>query len=269
MKKNIFSILFVFACLVSFQCKQTNEPDAKKNFASNITETSAEGPFSFVGTIDLGDWDPSSYGHLTLTEDYWIGWASTDTIGVSPFSSNSIRVHNLSQSSLWVKTIISLPFKCSIDSINLNSKQTSTVDLTIDTNLVGQDTLILGTLSLAVGNDKPINYAVCWAKPKSNGGIVVERSDSKDCLFPAYPNPADGSISLNYSVKKDQMILLYVLNSELQPIDTLVNGFNKAGTYQYTWLTTSDERSKLTSGIYRIVYQSDSYSRYGDIYFQK
>ena len=269
MKEKILSILLLFVCLASFQCKQTSEPEGKKDLSSDITETSAEGPYSFIGTIDLNDWDPSSYGHLIINQDYWIDRASTDTICVSSSSSNSIRVHNLSQSSLPVKATIPLPFTCSIDSINLNYKQTATVNLSIDTNLVDQDTLIIRTFSLAVRNGNQIGFIVRWMKPKTNGGIVVEKVNSKDCLFPAYPNPADGSISINYSVMKDQMVLLYVLNSELQPIDTLVNDFNKAGSHHYTWLPTSQERSKLTSGIYRIVYKTDSYSRFGDILLQK
>lgn len=266
MRKIILTAILCLICLIFFQCKQTTEPVQQNDSVTGITETGSESPADFIGTLDLHDWDPSSYQHLTITKNYWIDKATTDTISISGDNVTPLKIHNLSQTTLEVAITVSLPFHCSIDSISIAGGQTGILNLTIDTNSVGTDTIIIQSIHLAFSNNDQLQYVVGWAKPRyTGGGVVVIGIPLKNRLYPAYPNPASGPIAFSYSLSSDQTVFLYVLNDKLEPVDTLDHSFKKAGLYLYNWRTTIEGQSKFQAGYYRVVLKTDAYSRSGDI----
>ena len=266
MRKTILAAILCVTCIILNQCQNTTEPVQQGNSITGITETGAEGPGDFIGTLDLHDWDPSSYKHLTVAKNYWIDKATTDTISIPGDTVTPLKIHNLSQSTLEVTVTVSLPFHCSIDSISIAGGQTGILNLTIDTNSVGTDTLVIQPIHLSFSNNDQLQYVVGWAKPRSTGGGVVEVGiPLKNCLYPAYPNPASGVISFSYSLGSDQTVFLTVLNDKLELVDTLDHSFKKAGVYIYNWLTTVEEQSKFQAGYYRVALKTDAYSRSGDI----
>ena len=255
-------------CFIFYQCKHTTEPIQQNVSVSGITETGTQGPMDFVGALDLNDWDPASYEHLTIKQNYWVDKAVTDTISISGGIAVPLKIHNLSQTILKAIIAVSVPFQCSNDSVSIQGGQTETLSLTVDTNLVGNDTLIVRQITITVFNEQ-LHYVVGWAKPRNSGGIVVVEIARKDCLYPAYPNPANGYFAFSYSISTDRTVCLYVLNDKLVPVDTLENSYKKAGTHIYYWLTTTEQQAKFQAGYYRVVLQTDAYSRSGDILLSK
>jgi hypothetical protein len=268
--KKIISLIIVFCLgIMMFQCKSILEPIPSDQTVGGITET-GNNPTDYLGSIDLTDWDPSFYQHLTIRENFWIDRALTDTISASANYNNPVKIHNLSQSDLCIKIIVSSPFMCSQDSITILSDQTATVNISIDTNAVGQDTLKYDHIIFTIAGNDQLQFVLGWRKPSHSGGVVeVSIIPPRNLLFPAYPNPADGYIILEFSLKEKQFAILRVLDYTLRPMDTLLQNVFNAGMHSYRWLSTKEERNKYPSGLYRIVFETDHYTRFGDILLQK
>jgi len=270
MRRFLVAIILCCSAFIFYHCRHTAEPLQQYDGISGISETGPTGPDDFTGTLDLNDWDPVSYAHLTIRQNFWINKALTDTLSIYGGSVVPLKFHNLSQDVLRLVITVPPPFRCSSDSISIQSGQTQTLNLTADTTAVGNDTLIGRSMTLSVMNNEQLHYTLCWIKPRPpGGGVVVSLLPWKDCLYPAYPNPANGYFSLSFSISTDRFVLFYILNDKFEPVDTLACEYKKAGTYQYNALTTPDQKARLQAGYYRVVLQTDAYSRYGDIEFIK
>jgi len=266
MKEKFLKIFIVILGLIFFQCNQTNEPSGEK--VQGITETGVAGPDYFIGTIDLNDWDPSSYEHLTVKEDYWINISLNDTIGTN----SQVGLNNTSISGLYFKVKVSSPFYFSNDSIYVAPHSFGKTVINIDTTLIGLDSLIIGKVTMSISDGKKFEYTSRWMKPKPREdtiSVVREGLNLKDQLLPAYPNPGDGSFRINFSIKKGQVVKLFVLNSNLGRVATLIDEYKSAGSYSYGWMEGVEEKAKYNSGIYRIMMQTDTYSKSGDVLLQK
>jgi hypothetical protein len=257
------SLLFIY-------CDQRTDPGQSQTLrVIGITETGPDGPDDFIGTIDQHDWDIASYKYLTLTDRYWI-YPTIDTFFIS--SSQTIKLHNLSQFPLSAVFSVSLPFTSSSDSIFLSPLETASVYFNIDSNAIGQSTSVFGELNITISASERYKYFLIWTKPfqqGTSGGVSSPARIPITSLYPAYPNPADGSVRIVYSINAVQNVRLYVLDDKLHVVDTLVHGYQNAGMYAYTWLATTEELAKFSSGMYRIEMQTDSYYSSGDVLLQR
>lgn len=262
------SVCFLLT-LTLIYCDRATGPGNQSTRVSGITETGPDGPDDLIGTIDQHDWDPTFYAYLTMTDRYWM-YPVSDTIFASPY--RIIKIHNLSEFPMSVVISASEPFMTSRDSIFLSPLETSSLYFNIDSNVIGQNTSASGEASITISPSEQYKYFLRWTRPPqrgTGGGVYAAVPKPIDCLYPAYPNPATGYITIEYSVHAVQAVRLYVLDDKLRVVDTLVNGYQNAGTYLYTWLTTSEEWAKFPAGMYRIEMQTGSYYCVGDVQLQK
>jgi hypothetical protein len=264
--KKLYTILILLCSSVIFcHCHHADEPNKSEVSVSGITETGSSGPYNFIGNIDFSDWDPSSYSHLTINKNYWIDIAPTDTLSIG----SSLRIHNLLSTSMSIQIQISSKFTCTANNISLSTSETKALGVGLDSVAIGTDTVANGTITIIFSSSEQLNYAIHWNKPKQgHGGVVHVASPTINCLYPAYPNPAEGSITIAYSINTAGLVQMFVLNDKLQTIDTIINSYQVAGSHAYTWLTTTQQRAKYSSGIYRICLQAGSYKCSGDILLQ-
>lgn len=82
-------------------------------------------------------------------------------------------------------------------------------------------------------------------------------------ITPAYPNPSDGSITINFSNEISTPLSIYIIDKEGNTVDMLLlNEFISAGNHQYNWNLNIDD------GIYRIIFESENeegFYCYGDV----
>ncbi|HVO76143.1 MAG TPA: T9SS type A sorting domain-containing protein, partial [Ignavibacteriaceae bacterium] len=91
-----------------------------------------------------------------------------------------------------------------------------------------------------------------WARFNPDSTTITGIKERNKNIQPAeytlsqnYPNPFNPSTKIQYSVSNPGFIKLTVYNILGQQVETLVNGFKNAGTYEITW-----NASNLSSGIY-------------------
>jgi hypothetical protein len=85
-----------------------------------------------------------------------------------------------------------------------------------------------GPVSVTVGENIPAEYA----------------------LMPAFPNPATGSATIHYSLKRSGPASLSIYNIAGQAVKTLAQGYQQAGHYSVSWDGRDDRGVKVANGIY-------------------
>jgi hypothetical protein len=88
------------------------------------------------------------------------------------------------------------------------------------------------------------------ALPVSVDDPVEENLPSTISLSQNYPNPFNPATSIDYSVPNNSDVSLDVFNIIGQKVKTLVNGKVNAGNHSITWDGTSENGSKVASGVY-------------------
>ena len=91
--------------------------------------------------------------------------------------------------------------------------------------------------------------------PDITGVKQIETIPSKFELSQNYPNPFNPTTDIKYSITKSGFISLKVFNILGQEVATLYQGFQKAGSYDFSF-----DASKLASGVYLYRLQSDGLS---------
>lgn len=74
-----------------------------------------------------------------------------------------------------------------------------------------------------------------------------------------YPNPFNPVTTINYQIPTDQQVRLSIYNILGQEVKTLVNGEQYAGYYTIRWDGSNNSYSKLSSGTYLYVIQTENY----------
>ncbi len=80
---------------------------------------------------------------------------------------------------------------------------------------------------------------------KINGNLPSEFS-----LFPNYPNPFNPSTVISYHLPQAAFVRLTIYDITGREITKLVEGYQQAGKYNYTWNTENISGKKLSSGTY-------------------
>jgi hypothetical protein len=87
-----------------------------------------------------------------------------------------------------------------------------------------------------------------WAGP----AIGVEEGTPvlADQLFQNYPNPFNPTTSISYAVAKQSPVELTIYNVRGQTVKHLVSGIKSPGRYTVDWDGTSDQGTRVASGVY-------------------
>ncbi len=69
-------------------------------------------------------------------------------------------------------------------------------------------------------------------------------------LHPNYPNPFNSVTEIRYTLSQPGQVSLVIYNALGQPVQTLVDGLQAAGSYRVPWHPSSNEGKPLASGLY-------------------
>ena len=75
--------------------------------------------------------------------------------------------------------------------------------------------------------------------------------------FNAYPNPMQSFININYQLVEDSQINLFVIDATGRRIAELLNKYQLKGEYSTSWTINSSQESRLSTGIYYLVLQTE------------
>jgi len=98
-----------------------------------------------------------------------------------------------------------------------------------------------------------------------NGGTIGIRKINSGVpdrfyLFQNYPNPFNPSTNIKYQIIKNNVVTLKVYDLLSREIATLVNEFQKAGTYETQFSINSIANNRLPSGVYFYKLKSGDFS---------
>lgn len=84
-------------------------------------------------------------------------------------------------------------------------------------------------------------------------------------LWPAFPNPAVGSITVRFGLPVVDSVEVYILAWPERKVRSLVNGSRSAGSFGITWDLRDDDGDLLKPDIYRCVMRTGTFICHGDI----
>jgi parallel beta-helix repeat protein/predicted outer membrane repeat protein len=123
--------------------------------------------------------------------------------------------------------------------------------------------LILDTLIIE-NNDKPVHVPL-----SGKGNIVVgieERSELPKVyvLYPAYPNPFNSGITIEFDLLKQSFVTLRIYNFHGEEVSTLISKQIIPGRYRYVW-----NAGNMKSGTYLLVFTTGEFNEVRKIVLQK
>jgi hypothetical protein len=97
---------------------------------------------------------------------------------------------------------------------------------------------------------------ITWHNPISiTAAIMTVVVPTEFGLYKIYPNPFNPSTNLRYGIDHDGQTTLQVYNLQGQLIETLVNTYHAAGTYDFNW-----QPENISAGVYIVQLQSGNLS---------
>jgi Arylsulfotransferase (ASST)/Bacterial Ig-like domain/Kre9/KNH-like N-terminal Ig-like domain/Secretion system C-terminal sorting domain len=220
-KDTITSTSFTLSSLVNnkkyFWRLRTNNPAGISSWSTPYSFSTAS-PFITVTYPN---------GNETLINDstYIIRWQDnlSDTVNIELIKKgntvNTIDSGIVSATNSYKWTVPSLLSPDSTYKIRITSKNNSSV-FGISTNYFTISNKITGI---------------------TNRNLIVKKYE----LYQNFPNPFNPSTSIKYSIASNSYIKIVIYNMIGQRIETLVNSFKEAGTYNINW-----DAGNLASGIY-------------------
>ncbi len=88
-------------------------------------------------------------------------------------------------------------------------------------------------------------------------------------LYPAYPNPFNPSVTINYSVASEMDIQIRIFNLRGELITTLIDDYKSIGKYSVAWKGIDSNNNHVSSGVYIIKLTAGGFSQSQKIIFQK
>lgn len=93
-----------------------------------------------------------------------------------------------------------------------------------------------------------------------NNDNATSHSPEDFALAPAYPNPFNPKTHLNYQLKKDSQVQLFISNLLGHRVRTLVERHQSAGYYHTSWDGRNDNGVLLSSGVYFITLKTEKFT---------
>lgn len=97
----------------------------------------------------------------------------------------------------------------------------------------------------------------------------VEQIPNQFTLYPAYPNPFNPSVTINYSVASAMDIQIKIFNLRGELITTLINDFKSTGKYSIAWKGIDSNNNHVSSGVYFVRLTAGEFTQSQKIIFQK
>ncbi len=105
----------------------------------------------------------------------------------------------------------------------------------------------------------------------ASGNVISEDpgdwcpSESTAFLYPALPNPTNGSISFSFGLASAGHVRMEILSRGCIHKRTLADRDFVAGLHVLSWDFTDDQGQPLSPGIYRCVFQAAGIECHGDV----
>jgi hypothetical protein len=84
----------------------------------------------------------------------------------------------------------------------------------------------------------------------TNSINITDEIPNEFALYQNYPNPFNPSTELKFSIPTSGNVKLVIYNQLGEVVTELVNDYKGSGVYTYTWHGTSENGSKVASGVY-------------------
>lgn len=260
---------FCLLLLIGFaNCNTSTDPE-KNDKEISITETDEVGNFN--GNIDQSDWSDNSYDGIYFAKYFWFKQPKDNKIifeAKIPGEEvkNSIVFYNHSDAVLKMTSNVNLPFFVNNNNLDLlphrmHSLQVSFI-LPDSTNYIFLDTLKLNFLS---GENYWIS--LCTTIPNTDTSIVIfdPISAAKGGIYPAYPNPTNGTLTIPLAIPTSNLTIINVKDQSGNLIKTIINKILPAGFHTILWDLKDDNDKKISPGYYQILFKSGSFIGQGDI----
>ena len=85
---------------------------------------------------------------------------------------------------------------------------------------------------------------------EASKGAAASKVPPASGLVPSHPNPFNGTTAIPYRLAAPGSVRLAIYNNLGQPVRTLVNEFQAAGSYQVSWDARDDRGAAVASGVY-------------------
>ena len=253
--KCIILILLAVVFNILFSCKTSTEPE---NAYSGITETDAAG--QFIGNIDTNDWTSASYQNIYFTKNFWISpaqgiYITTNELGYT--EQQSVQIYNKGKSPIKINCQIDEPFICETDSLSIPGHTLGSIILkyTPEDTLNHMDSLYI---NLSTGD-----LFTSFVKVSYHAQPVLTIPTLPYIFYPAYPNPASGSIRFHFYLKEAKSVSLYIKDESGAIIESLLSESKlMAGRHIIHWSLSEGE---VKPGTYRVFFKSGDLTTCGDI----
>jgi hypothetical protein len=245
-------------------CDKSVDPQTKELDLSKITATGTQGPDNFIGTIDLSDWDPSSYKSIVFGKSFWIQkYSSNDTLFFGGYSAGdtidqSLKVYNWENTSLSIKLHSNNPHFSTPDSAVFQPLTLGSITISFilpDT----ANTVYNDIITLKYSAQDSLVLKIKGYRVSIGSGTVVVSLPNYFSLAPAYPNPTDGQITFVFTVPQTIDAALKIVNNRNEVVALVAQGNYRGGAHSISW------NANLENGNYRVLFEAGNYTSQGDI----
>ena len=156
-------------------------------------------------------------------------------------------------------------FILSCDNNNNDSTDSTCIGNNIYSNIKGITFTDEKGKTLSDQDDNDWQCCIGNELPKRSGDVTDDGAHIPYAITisPAYPNPSDGSITIDFSNEVSTELSIHIIDNEGNTVDMLLlDEFISAGNYEYKWNLNIDD------GIYRIIFESEDekgFYCYGDV----
>ena len=259
-------IIFLISFFFYTGCEKSTAPEVDSLKFSGITETDENG--TLIGNFDRDDWSfPNIFFNnaIQINPHTSIGFVATQinqqiTIHIK-FKNFSSDIFQLSFSQpgppFYLDKSELLLVAGSVDSI------TASFILPDTSNVIIED-----ILSIQAQSKEKIDFTLkgIWENPNEVVGVEIVSPVIKYSFLPAYPNPAQDSITFRFvNIVQVAYVNLNIIDINESVIKKLVDKIYSVGDYTVKWDLKNDNDVRVDAGLYRARIYIDDFISHGDI----
>jgi hypothetical protein len=99
--------------------------------------------------------------------------------------------------------------------------------------------------------------------------VTVEAVPTNYSLGQNYPNPFNPETAINFSIKEAGKVSLKIYSLQGQLVRTLVDEEKPVGSYSVIWNGTTDNATRLASGVYYYILKANGFEETRKLVFMK
>jgi hypothetical protein len=277
MKSNALIVILALSSYPYLACKNANEPNEElEQLFTRITATDGDG--NLRGSFDPGDWahrDVFFENTIRFTPFPRASQAAARNIAPSIVYflvdeldgsvSKKLRFENLSSTSKTVTLSgLDTPYRSTATDLTLAASSLDSLEVQFD--LADTNSTIIDTLNV-FDEQSATTPLVLFGLHNDPARIPFPVVVANRFTFgPAFPNPASTSTELRFTLPKDnEFVSITVLGQDGEIVRSLAAGLHSDGLFSLNWDLRDDNNTKVDPGIYRVVFESDSFMSHGDV----